>query len=207
MPTDNDALRFSPSQPAVSSPPTAPAVDGNVAQVQFVNESPPLADQRPVVLREINSQQAESYQSRSSTADGFRPQGSSRTAREQNRFTRPAEPAGNEPTTPTYQAANSAAPQEVADRFGFDPQYTWLRGKLEQSPTTGQWQLRYVPQQGQVDQFGGSLSIANPQVLGGSQNGDYVAVQGQLQMVQLGTGANVPTYTVNVLQRQQFDVQ
>ena len=208
VPTDDGSLRFAQNHADGFEPvtPTAPAPvspNNNVTPVQFVDQTPTPVDQRSVTIREISSQQAEDYQSRPSGQDGFRPQGSSRSAREQNRFSEPVEEA----STATLEARPVAPTKEVADRFGYDPQYGWLRGTLEQSPTTGQWNLRYVPQQGQADQFGGTLSIANPQVLGNLQNGEYVAVQGQLQMLQLGTGANVPTYSISVLQRQQFDVQ
>ena len=210
VPTDNQSLRFAPVQPAaaeptvpqtpVTQPVVPPTPEQGVAQVQFVNQPSPV-DHRPVSIREISSRQADAHRGDDAVgADGFRPQGSSRSDDEDNRFSRPVEKAAESAT------ASSVSP-EVANRFGFDPQYSWLRGKLEQSPATGQWQLHYVPVQGTKDQFGGAISIANPQVLGNLQNGDYVAVQGQLQMLQIGNQTNVPQYAISVLQRQQQGVR
>lgn len=224
VPADNSALRFSQPQQAQAFVPapqqfqptvqqaTAPPAQfsgsqqfsppqADVAQLQYIQQPPASAEQRPVVLREISSESALSRESGTHRigSDGFRPQGSSRTAREQQKVSRPVAQQSLEP----QQVANN----EVADRFGFDPQYTWLRGKLERSPGTGQWQLRYIPLQAERDQFGGTVPIANPQVLGELQNGDYVAVHGQMELVQLGGAASVPSFTIAVLQRQQHDLR
>ena len=221
VPTDNSALRF--SQPQVASVPApATATPGTfnqnsttptphpvlvqppqeVAPVQFIQQSNavPLAEQRPVVIREISSQQADRRINDGTSAggDGFRPQGSSRTAREQQRFSQPVEPQA-----PARQSSSTATP----NRFGYTSDYSALRGQLHQSPGTGQWQLRYLADGAANDQFGGSVAIANPQVLGSLQNGDFVAVQGNLQLVQLGSQATVPTFTIAVLQRQQQDIR
>ena len=213
IPNDNEALRFSQLQPSPTTPqgfsapttPTNPPTTNvmppqqDVAPVQFIQQQTPapLEEQRSVVIREVTSQQAEQRASGGPSAgrDGFRPQGSSRTAREQQRVSRPTEPAIQEPRL------------ELVDRFGFDPSYTSLRGQLQQSPTTGQWQLRYLPQQAARDQFGGTMAIANPQVLGNLHSGDFVAVQGNVQLVQLDSQSSVPTFAVSVLQRQQQDMR
>jgi len=89
--------------------------------------------------------------------------------------------------------------REDAGRFGFDPQYQWLRGQLQVSPTTGQWHLRYIPAQGGPDQFGGQVLIENPHLLGGLQPNDYVQVRGRLQTQPNGEGI----YTVSIVQRQR----
>ena len=78
---------------------------------------------------------------------------------------------------------------------------------MQRSPTTGQWQLRYVPRGGSPDQFGGNVLVANPHVLGNLQPGEHVSVQGRLEMVQLDAQSMVPAYTITILQRQQQDLR
>lgn len=223
VPPDNGALRFAPTQQSAAITPTPqinqPVVpDTNAstlqfnqpqqysqpqpeaAQVQFIQQPIPAAEQRPVFLREVSTDSALGREgTRRIGSDGFRPQGSSRTAREQQKVSRPVVEQAAEPL--------AVEPSEVADRFGFDPQYSWLRGKLERSSTTGQWQLRYIPLNASRDQFGGAVLIANPQVLGALNDGDYVAVHGRMELVQLGSGASVASFTVTVLQRQQNDLR
>ena len=216
VPTDNESLRFARS-PQYSESPVTP-VSHETAQLsvgqaqQLANpqnqvtptpfvQPAPIAQQRLVSIREVSSSEL-SYATEGSSPvrrvgrDGFRPQGSSRTAREQAQ-------AVSRLSEPTTAGRDYAPVQESAEQFGFDPQYTWLRGQLQQSPTTGQWQLRYVPHGGSPDQFGGNVLVANPQVLGNLQPGEHVSVKGRLEMVQFDAQSAVPAYTITVLQRQQ----
>jgi|GEM_PF-1541914 len=225
VPTDNESLRFAQSQQLVNTPVTPAAYEG--AQLtagqaqQFTNwqnpvtptpfvqqpfvQQPPIAQQRQVSIREISSSELpyaniDSSPARRLGRDGFRPQGSSRTARDQAQsILRPTEPATS--------GREFAPVQESAERFGFDPQYQWLRGQLQRSPTTGQWQLRYVPRGGNPDQFGGNVLVANPHVLGNLQPGEHVSVQGRLEMVRLDAQSVIPAYKITVLQRQQRDLR
>ncbi len=212
VPTDDQSLRFAQAPQYADSPVTPAAhetaqlavgqsqqtigLQNPVTPTQFVQQVP-VAQQRQVSIREISSSQLSYADDNSSPVrrigrDGFRPQGSSRTARDQAlAVTRPAEPREFAPV------------QESAERFGFDSQYQWLRGQLQQSPATGQWQLRYIHHGGSPDQFGGNVLVANPQVLGNLQPGEHISVQGRMEMVQFDAQSTVPAYTITVLQRQQ----
>jgi hypothetical protein len=206
VPTDNQSLRFAQPAQYVESSVASPS-QATVQPQQFTDTlnqvtptqqvlPTPIDQQRQVSIRAIPSSELPSAGFDSSsprtTRDGFRPQGSSRTARDQiQAVVRPTE---------TQAAAPS---QESTTRFGFDPQYQWLRGQLQQSPTTGQWQLRYIHQGGNPDQFGGNVVIANPQVLGNLQPGEHISVHGSLEMMQIDAHAALPAYRITVLQRQQ----
>ena len=208
VPTDDHSLRFgqpsqyvdSPVMPAtaqqaVGQSPLLTNLQNQVTPTQYA-QPVPVEQQRQVSIRAISSSESPDAGFASSTQriarDGFRPQGSSRTARDQARaVTRPVESLASVPA------------QESVERFGFDPQYQWLRGQLQQSPTTGQWQLRYIHQGGSLDRFGGSVLVANPQVLGNLQPGEHISVQGRLEMVQFDAQSSAPAYTITVLQRQQ----
>lgn len=223
VPTDNENLRFAQAPPPQNSPVTpvnyeaAPLAANEAEQFpSFENpgspsqntQQPSTALQREVSIREISSAELASYQADSSSApvrigrDGFRPQGSSRTARDQ------AKAAVRPALTAAPASASTPTPvSEPADRFGFEPQYRWLRGQLQYTPTTGQWYLRYISPDRSPDSLGGSVPITNPNVLGNLQPGEYVSVEGRLEMIQLDAQSVIPSYTISVLQRQQQDLR
>ncbi len=160
-----------------------------VQQPQFA-QAPANVAPREVRIRAVKPPRVDS--GNGASQDGFRPQGSRLIGR-------------SEP-----KPRSSAAPiqfgsvREDVSRFGFDPQYQWLRGQIQYSQTTGQWYLRYLVAEngasgGGSDQFGGQLLIGNPHLLGGLQPGDYVQVQGQLTTQPGGVGS----YIVSIVQRQR----
>jgi hypothetical protein len=73
-------------------------------------------------------------------------------------------------------ATASAAPAG----FAYDPNYRWLRGKLERSRSSGQWKLRYIPIDGQTDRFGGSVVLESSEQLESLQSGEWVTAYGQV---------------------------
>ncbi len=160
------------------------------AQPQFVGQAqyvePPISGvQRAVRIRAVKSPSSGGSSRR--RQDGFRPQGSHRN--------KPIAAAADR--SKGFEIARS---EEDVRRFGFDPQYQWLRGQLRFSPSTGAWHLRYIPSQGGADQYGGQVLIANPQMLGGVQPGEYVQVRGQLQSQPSGV-----IYAVSIVQRQRVE--
>jgi len=160
-------------------------------QQPFVQQSVPTGEPRQVRIRAISSNNLPAGDGQASggsrTRDGFRPQGSSRVRK------------------PTMVSRLALRKREPVDRFGFDPQYGWLRGQLQYAAETGLWSLQYVPGQSRAGSFegsfGGNLTIANPQVLGNLQPGDYVQLRGRVDQ---GTSEQTPIYTVSVVQRQRI---
>ncbi len=150
----------------------------------------PIAQPRQVRIRAISSEGLDAGGSTGvvPSGDGFRPQGS-RSVRK---------PTTDGQVVPRLRERGPV--REASDRFGYDPNYQWIRGQLQHSSATGEWTLRYVPIQGGVDQFGGNLTIANRQVLGNLEPGDFVLLRGRL----LGTDAGATLYTVSVVQRQRI---
>jgi hypothetical protein len=64
--------------------------------------------------------------------------------------------------------------------YGYDPQYGWLRGRLEYSQIDRRWKLRYIPIDGETDKFGGSVILTTTTLLSGYERGDFVEVHGKL---------------------------
>ncbi len=85
-------------------------------------------------------------------------------------------------------------------RYGHDPDYSRLRGKLEYSQIDQRWKLRYIPVDGTTDQFGGSVVLSDPKVLTGCERGDFVEVRGRLGSKGPDDGY-APTYEVTRIKR------
>jgi len=195
LPSSNQPTQFAVQQAGFAAP---------VAGSQFVEQSQIAqaevyqhlanAEPRDVRIRTVKPPRVDAANGSTSgvSQDGFRPQGS--------RLINRNEPEQSNSATGLGVAPLQFGPvREDIERFGFDPQYQWLRGQVQYSQATDQWHLRYIPVQGGLDQFGGQVLIENPHLLGGVQPGDYVQVRGRLSTHSNGTG----TYTVSIVQRQR----
>ena len=65
-------------------------------------------------------------------------------------------------------------------KYGHDPEYRRLRGKLEHSQVDGCWKLRYIPIDGATDDFGGSVVLTDVSLLTGIERGDFVEIRGKI---------------------------
>lgn len=74
-----------------------------------------------------------------------------------------------------FRAVTSAPPV----RYGHAEDYSWLKGKLEYSASRRQWKLRYIPLDGNTDEYGGSVMLDSVDENQYSA-GDFVAVRGRL---------------------------
>ena len=81
-------------------------------------------------------------------------------------------------------------------RYGHDAAYAWLRGRLEYSEIDRRWKLRYIPIDGQTDQYGGSVVLGDTSLLTGLERGDFVEVRGKLLGSAQGDGGFAPVYEV-----------
>jgi hypothetical protein len=86
-------------------------------------------------------------------------------------------------------------------RYGYDPEYGWLRGRLEYSEIDRRWKLRYVPIDGDTDRFGGSVVLTNPSALDGYEAGEFVEVRGTLGPQAEGDHGFAPPFEVREMQR------
>lgn len=98
-------------------------------------------------------------------------------------------------TTPSAAAATSGA-------YGYDPQYRWLKGKLEYSQSSRQWRLRYIPAENATDAYGGSVILADAGKLSGFQEGQFVQVHGALGPTGADQHSYAPLYHVGQIQPQ-----
>ena len=85
-------------------------------------------------------------------------------------------------------------------KYGHDPQYGWLRGKLEHSQIDGCWKLRYIPIDGATDDFGGSVILPDRSILSGVERGDFIEVRGKIGKHNAAKGF-APAYEVSEIKR------
>lgn len=83
-----------------------------------------------------------------------------------------------------------------SSRYGYDREHTRLRGKLEYSEVAKRWKLRYIPINGETDQHGGSVVLAESSLLAGLQKGDFIEVHGRLMTDEQGQWGYAPVYKV-----------
>ncbi|MDZ7617026.1 MAG: hypothetical protein U1E05_08480, partial [Patescibacteria group bacterium] len=106
------------------------------------NAAPPMRTSNSTPTRVVNI--VDLPRVASSGATGIRTVGA-----EEDRAANPVVPAVAE------QPVGQFGPP--AGQYGFDPSYAWLRGRLEYSQVDRRWKLRYIPVDGNTDQYGGSV--------------------------------------------------
>lgn len=190
---DNESLRFAPqASPGPGDILQVAAHQQTTSQNGYVYSAPQVTAPAPANSVQPADQAAllTATMPPGTASDGFRPQGSVDRS------------AGTQVDRPAMELGNSFRSPD-ADFYGYDPSYSWLRGQLQYFPQSGVWGLRYIPAQGHLDSLGGVAVIANPELLGALQPGEYLLVQGTLQTVPNGDGFFTPLYTVSGIQRQR----
>ena len=87
------------------------------------------------------------------------------------------------PTSTSGSARSGDKPRDSFSSrasYGYDPEYRWLRGRLEYSEIDRRWKLRYIPIDGATDEFGGSVVLSDASQLSGYERGQFVEVHGTL---------------------------
>jgi len=89
--------------------------------------------------------------------------------------------------------------------YGYSGDYSSLEGRIEYSATARQWKLRYIPRDAsehKIDNFGGSVILANADMLRGYKPGEFVQVKGRLAGHDGAAHSFAPTYQVAHITRQ-----
>jgi hypothetical protein len=87
-------------------------------------------------------------------------------------------------------------------KYDADRNYRWLKGRLEYTRSDDRWKLRYIPIDGDTDDFGGSVVLLGSRLLEGYKAGEYVTVHGTLGETESRSTGFAPTYTVDKVVRQ-----
>jgi hypothetical protein len=96
--------------------------------------------------------------------------------------------------TTASPAREAVSPRADPAGYAFAPDYSWLRGSLEYSQSSRQWKLRYIPIDGETDQFGGSVKLPASDALAAFKAGDMVAVRGSVAAGPSVSGSFAPLY-------------
>ncbi len=97
----------------------------------------------------------------------------------------------------TGMSSSSSAPTGPAGLYGYEPSYASLSGRLEYSESARQWKLRYIPIDGQTDQFGGSVLLADSSRIEGFKPGDFVSVRGSITSAGQSSRGFSPRYELS----------
>jgi hypothetical protein len=125
-------------------------------------------------------------------AGGFRPPaGATRSSYEEEVSSRDAKTS----RTPRRESLSPG-------KYDAERNYRWLKGKLEYSKIDDRWKLRYIPIDGETDDFGGSVVLLGSRLLDGYKAGEYVTVYGTLGETDARGAGFAPTYTVDRVVRQ-----
>jgi hypothetical protein len=111
----------------------------------------------------------------------------------------PAKNSSQTAQTPTIMEGRQTFRPVGGARFGYDPQYTWLKGRLERSQVDQRWKLPYIPIDGTTDRYGGSV-VLNGEQLAGLKPHDYVVVRGQLAAEPQVVGSYAPVYNIEQIE-------
>ncbi len=86
----------------------------------------------------------------------------------------------------TRVRSNAVTPvSATADKFGYDAEgYSWLEGIIEFDPKHKVWHLNYSSSPDDSDQFGGEVTLKNPQHFKTLRTGQAVSVVGQFDPTQ-----------------------
>ena len=103
---------------------------------------------------------------------------------------------------PSKLPTSNASADSSRSSYGYDPQYHWLKGKLEYSQSTRIWRLRYIPPDGTTDSYGGSVIVADAAKLTGFNPGDFVVGQGSVGRSSSDQTSFAPQYNLDRIQKQ-----
>ncbi len=109
------------------------------------------------------------------------------------------DPVGQNARTPAQNLVSESPASPSL--YSYDPQYGWLRGRLEYSQIDHHWKLRYIPVDGVTDQYGGSVILGNTTVLSGYERGDSVEVRGTLTSTNPDNRTFSPTFEIQTIKR------
>lgn len=112
----------------------------------------------------------------------------------------PVETSSQSPAT-SIPPADPGNAFSAKTRYDHAPDYGWLRGRLEHSQIDQRWKLRYIPVYGEMDDFGGSVLIADDSALSGYERGDFVEIHGQLDTSGRDDRHFTPEYKVRQIDR------
>jgi hypothetical protein len=108
-------------------------------------------------------------------------------------------------TSPVRQASFTETIQPASgtsrSKYAYDPGYAWLQGRLEFSPATKRWKLRYIPLDGATDEHGGSVMLDDSPQLAQFRHGDFIRVDGRLGERGVDTTVFAPSYRVDRIER------
>lgn len=106
------------------------------------------------------------------------------------------------PSAPAAGAGEAVAhsvqrPAAASQSYGIAGDYETLHGRLEYSQSSRQWKLRYIPIDGQTDQYGGSVVLSDSPALASLHAGDFVIASGRVASQSAPRSGYSPQYELD----------
>lgn len=185
-----------------SSPSTAEVAQRSQPRVPLTERSTPIRIIEPRRDTSVGSVAAKSLgRQRLSSGSGSKPSVvpaayQSREAVQRDGSSEGAVELGDRPRSAASGRGGDTAARGGRSSYAHAPDYSWLRGRVEYLASKRQWKLRYIPIDGTTDDYGGSVVIRNPSVLGDVRPGDFVELRGNLHADTMETSTISPDYEV-----------
>jgi hypothetical protein len=138
----------------------------------------------------------------SGSSNGFRPAGTAAKRVSYDQHGDAAEDDRNQMTlrTPRRETLTSAS---STGEYSREPSYKWLKGRLEYSRIDDRWKLRYIPINGDTDEYGGSVVLLGSRLLEGYKPGELVTVYGSVEASDSADSSGfAPPYRLDRIARQ-----
>jgi hypothetical protein len=113
----------------------------------------------------------------------------------------------NRRTTPAVFDSRSTSPRVAlpssngttrrqTSQYGYASDHAWLKGQLEYLRSKQEWKLRYIPIDGETDEYGGSVVIKDSSRLKDYEAGQFVTIKGSIDKASTGTSSFAPSFRV-----------
>ena len=86
-------------------------------------------------------------------------------------------------------------------RYGYASDHSWLKGQLEYLRSKQEWKLRYIPIDGETDEYGGSVVITDSSRLNDYKAGQFVTIKGSIDAASTGKNSFAPKYRVERIKK------
>jgi len=178
-----------------------------------LTNTPPdrFADPQAVSLNFANNASAVPALAKSLTAPaGFQPPSGAIDISELPRASRSR--TSDRRTTPVVFEPRSTSPRVAlpssngttrrqTSQYGYASDHTWLKGQLEYLSSKKEWKLRYIPIDGETDEYGGSVVIKDSSRLKDCEAGQFVTIQGSIDKASTGAGSFAPSYSIERIKK------
>jgi hypothetical protein len=165
-------------------------------------DNAPATDINDLPRRSSRSGSSSDPASSSGSTNGFRPAGSTSKRVSYERQSDESDEEGNQMTLRTPRRETLTRASSTGD-YSHAPDYQWVKGRLEYSRIDDRWKLRYIPINGDTDEYGGSVVLLGSRMMEGYKPGELVTAYGTVDASESAESRGfAPPYRLDRIVRQ-----